>query len=260
MKKVFLILAVAIVGLASCKKDDDMNVGGIFKGPVKDFQDGKAWTWVQLAKNGTPERIGIAIDDAAMASLDMGEGEGDGGHNHTNNLSLAFHPKAAATPFKHALLDWNPHGHEPAGIYDLPHFDFHFYMTSEAERLQIPLYEQDSMKFKNYPAPGFMPENYFPIPGGVPAMGTHWPDAASGELNGQVFTQTFLYGSYDGKVTFYEPMITKAFLDANLAFTRSIGVPSKFAVAGYYPTEMRIEKGNGVTNIILSDFKYRAKN
>ena len=31
-------------------------------------------------------------------------------------------------PLKWALLNWNPHGHIPPGIYDRPHFDVHFYM------------------------------------------------------------------------------------------------------------------------------------
>lgn len=258
MKKLFLLLTVSSLALVSCKKDNDLDRSGIFKGPTEKFQEGLAWTWVQLSKTGTPEKIGISIDAKAMSTLDPGT-DHDGGHNHANNLSLAFHQKASATPFKHVMLDWNPHGHEPAGVYDLAHFDFHFYMTTEAERLAIPLYEQDSLKFKNLPAPGYMPATYFPIPGGVPQMGTHWLDMNAPEINGQVFSQTFLYGSYDGKVTFYEPMITKAFLDANQAFVRDIAVPTKFAADGYYPTAMRITKENGITSIILEDFVYRTK-
>ena len=43
----------------------------------------------------------------------------------------------------------------------------------------------------------------------VPMMGGHWVDPKAPELNGQVFTKTFLYGSYNGKMIHFEPMITK---------------------------------------------------
>jgi hypothetical protein len=254
MKKFLLLATAATFLLASCDKNDDKN-GGIFKGPEKQFQHGKAWTWVQVDKDDKPLRIGIAIDDAAMNSLDPGEGH-NGGHQHVNGISLAMHPKAGVTPFKHALLDWNPHGHEPAGVYDKAHFDFHFYLTSEAERNTIPPYEVDSAGFKNLPPAGYIPPMHtFGAP--VPKMGLHWLDLTSPELNGQQFTQTFIYGSYNGNVNFYEPMITKAFLDVTTSFQRNFPVPAKFKTAGYYPTKMRIERKQGVTNVILEEFVYR---
>ena len=33
--------------------------------------------------------------------------------------------------YTHVLIDWNPKGHEPAHIYDLPHFDIHFYTSTQ---------------------------------------------------------------------------------------------------------------------------------
>lgn len=259
MKKTLVTLFSVSLLFTSCTKDKQEN-GGIYKGPVQPFQHGKAWTWIQFDKNDTPLRIAIAIDADAMSSLDPG-GEHNGGHTHANGVSLAFHPKAALTPFKHALLDWNPNGHEPAGIFDLPHFDFHYYMTSETERQAIPPFMVDSTGFLDFPAPGYMPSTmpnlYVPTPGGVPQMGTHWVDVSSPELNGGTFNQTFLYGSYNGKVTFYEPMITKLFLDENPSFQRGIPLPNRFKEAGWYPTQMRIEKSNGVTHIILEGFVYR---
>ena len=261
MKKVILIAMTAVITFSSCTKDNQEKHGGFYKGPVQQFQHGKAWTWSELDKDDKPVRIGIAIDQAAMNSLDPGTGH-NGGHNHDNALSLAFHPKVvASTPFLHALLDWNPNGHEPAGVYTLPHFDFHFYMTTEAERLAIPPYQVDNTGFLNFPAAGYLPSTlpnlYVPAPGGVPQMGTHWIDISTPELNGAIFTQTFLYGTYNGNVTFYEPMITKEFLDNNPAFRRNIPVPARFKKSCYYPTSMRIDKDGGITSIILEDFVYR---
>jgi hypothetical protein len=144
-------------------------------------------------------------------------------------------------------------------LYDKPHFDFHFYIIPESERIAIPPYQIDSTGFLNFPAPGYTPATYVPTPGGVPQMGTHWIDFTSPEFNGQPFTQTFLYGTYNGKVAFYEPMITKAFLDANASFERPFGVAAKYKESGYYPTKMRIVKAEGATHIILEGFVYRTK-
>jgi len=254
MKKNLFFLSSFLIVLASCKKHNDGDRDNFFKGPEQKFQGGKAWTWLQTDKDGKPEKIAIAIDEAALTSLDPGTDES---HEATDELSLKFHSKAAITPFSHALLEWNPHGHEPAGVYDKPHFDFHFYIQPEAERLAIPAYAVDSSKFLIFPAPGYMPDLYVSGPGGVPQMGTHWIDVTTPELNGHPFTQTFLYGSYDGKVTFYEPMITKAFLDANPLFERSFPLPAKFTMGGYYPTTLQVKKENGVLNIILQGFVYK---
>lgn len=258
MKK-FLLLAAAVISLASCTKDNVKEKETVFKGATQRFQHGRAWTWYEEDAAGNPKRLGIAIDDAAMESLDRGT-HGSGGHTHNNALSLALHPKASATPFNHVLLDWNPNGHEPEPIYGKPHFDFHFYISSEAERLAIPLYEQAQARFDNFPAPAFFPANYVPGPGGVPQMGKHWVDVTSPEFSGAGFTQTFIFGSYDGKVTFYEPMITEEFIRNNPSFERSIPQPAQYQKAGWYPTRMRIEKRPGVTSVIIEEFVNRGSN
>ncbi len=256
MKKVLLFASMAALALSGCKKDD--NSTKLFKGKSVTFQHGTAFTWYEVDKTNKPLRIAIAIDDAAMAGLDRGDGRD--GHTHKNSVSLPMPAQANSSIFTHGLLDWNPMGHPPPGVYDPPHFDFHFYTSSEAARLAIPPYEQAPDKFDNYPAADYMPLNYVPIPGGVPQMGAHWADVTSPELNGQKFTQTFIYGSYNGKVTFQEPMITEAFLNANGGFTRSIPQAAKVEKPGWYPTKMRIEKADGTTSVILEDFIRRQPN
>ena len=57
----------------------------------------------------------------------------------------------------------------------------------------------------------------------------------------QPFTRTFIYGSWDGRFTFYEPMVTRAYLlmrpDATAA---AIPVPALYPEPGYYPTGYRV--------------------
>ena len=121
----------------------------------------------------------------------------------------------------------------------------------------IPPYDLDSAKFKNWPAPAYLPVTYFNAGGGVPKMGAHWVDLTSGEFNGKAFTETFIYGGYDGKVTFYEPMITLDFLKSSNNFERSIPQPAKFQKRGWYPTKMKIIKHDGLTDVILDGFTFR---
>jgi hypothetical protein len=258
MKKLLLPVLALAVAFTSCKKDNDKQT--LFKGAVKDFQMGKAWTWYETDGAGKPMRLAIAIDEAAMNTLDRSiPGEGNN-HMHENDIVLTFPAQvSASTPFNHVGLGWNPHGHEPEFIYGLPHFDFHFYEITPEQVAAIPLYDDAPEKFDNAPAADYFPANYFNPGGGVPQMGVHWLDATSPEFNGQTFTQTFIYGSYDGKVTFYEPMITEAFILNNPSFQRAIPQPAKFQKSGYYPTKMRIQKTAGVTNIILEDFVYRTQ-
>ncbi len=257
MKRILLALTVA-TSLIACEKNDK-HYAGTFKSPPAKFQHGKSWSWIEMDDANKPVKIGISIDDEAMSSLQAPQPGHGGGHEHTNSVSIKIPSRNSEVPFQHIMLDWSPEGHEPAGIFDQPHFDFHFYLTSEAERLAIPAYPVDSLKFKSYPAPAYMPALYVPTPGGVPQMGAHWVDVTSPELNGQLFTQTFIYGTYNGQVNFYEPMITKAFLDANPNFERAIPTPVKFQKTGYYPTKMKVTKATGATHITLENFVYRTQ-
>jgi hypothetical protein len=253
MKKItFLLLATTAI-FTSCKKDkDSTNQTGVFNSEEINFFEGKAKTWIKVS-NGVPEQLAISIDDAAMNSLPMtDEGSEEEGH-----VIIPLHPQSGSTAFDHVLVDWNPHGHEPEGVYNVPHFDFHFYTSTVEEQMSIPLYEEDSLKFKNYPGAAYMPATYVPIPGGVPMMGAHWFDVTTPEMNGAPFTQTFLMGSFDGKVTFFEPMITLDFLKNTTQFERTIPQAASFQKNAYYPTKMKVSKHDGVTEIILDGFTYR---
>ncbi|MCK7558346.1 DUF5602 domain-containing protein [Chitinophaga sedimenti] len=256
MKKIPAALVLLAAMFTSCDKDDSK--GGTFKGPELQLHDGKARSWVKLDEKGNPLQIGVTITDAAFNSVPFPAGEMPG-HNMANSLSLQLPKQASSMPFKHIGLDWNPAGHEPPGIYDKPHFDFHFYMISQAERMQIPTYDQDSLKFKNSPAPAYLPASYANFGGGVPQMGAHWVDLNTPEIKPPFnFTETFFYGSYNGKVIFLEPMITHDFIkNVNASFTRDIPQPAKFQVSGYYPTKSSVVRKNGVTEVILEGLVYK---
>jgi hypothetical protein len=158
------------------------------------------------------------------------------------------------TAFDHIGIDWNNHGHAPF-FYELPHFDFHFYMMPLADRLAIPEYVNGPAGFDNMPALSFLPSTYIAPQGGdEPQMGRHWVDVTSPELpgNGGTFTKTFIYGTYGGKVNFIEPMITLDLLKSGVASSTAIPQPDQFAERKYYPTVYNIYRDNGNQNIVVS--------
>jgi hypothetical protein len=96
----------------------------------------------------------------------------------------------------------------------------------------------------------------------------------SAEFNGGTFTHTFIFGTMDGAVSFWEPMITiEYFLSLKSGLVsdenggvmlsehkmkKSIDVPEAAAVAGYYPTSYIIEfdAAKDVYRVTLSEMVY----
>lgn len=246
MKKMLLsCLAMAALATACKKNKDDEN---ILKGNVGQLYNGKAFTWATLKADGTPDQLAISITDAALSSVPINENH----TGHENHLVLNFHPKHG-TAFDHVQVDWNPSGHE-GPMYMLPHFDFHYYLMTPGQVDAIV----EGPQMNTHPDAAYIPQGHIaPVPG-VPKMGKHWLDPTSPELGGgQLFTQTFIYGSYDGKINFLEPMITKAFIDTTKTFSRDIPQPAKFQKTGFYPTKMSIKRHDGLTDIILENFVQR---
>ncbi len=217
---------------------------------------------VYLTTRGkTPIEVGVALSDSVLAALPADGAPGgiampDGHHTYDFVLQM---PENNPTPYQFVGLGWNPAGHEPPGIYDRPHFDFHFYTISDAERRTIvPSDPRFGAKSANEPAEDFVPAGYVRFPGAVPLMGAHWGDMKSPELNGEPFTETFLYGSWDGRLTFAEPMVTKAFLESNPDLHRAIPVPARYERAGWYPAAYRVyrDQASGEYRVALSDLTY----
>lgn len=205
---------------------------------------GVARTFVVL--NGdVPTEIGVALSEAVLTGLPGHDEPGaitmpDGHSMYEMELPL---PAVNPTPIKLVVLNWNPGGHEPPGIYDAPHFDFHFYMIDAMARAGIvPTDSTFTQKASRKPASEFLPAGYVLPPDipAIPMMGMHWVDPTSPELNGQPFTRTFIYGSWDGQVIFAEPMITKSYIAAKPDSTFALPSAGRYSTAGYHPTSYTI--------------------
>jgi hypothetical protein len=216
---------------------------------------GTARTYVVLDNAGRATSLGVALSETAMTGLPQMPMPG---MPSAAMLSLAIPAEAAATGYDHVMLDWNPAGHEPEHVYTHPHFDFHFFQVSTAERDAMnPGNPQFGPKSGIFPAAAFVPEGFMaasvlanvpPAAAAVPLMGMHWLDTSSPELqpppNNHQFTRTFIYGSFDGRFIFVEPMITKAFIESAKGraegYSFPVSVPEKVATTGAYPSAYSI--------------------
>ena len=111
-------------------------------GESKPLGEGTVQSFLKVDEQGKPMSIGVKLTKATLSGLPSGE--------FPTEVMLALPEKASAPPFDHVFVDWNAHGHEPPGIYDIPHFDVHFYMVSSAQREQIA--PDADAQFANAPA------------------------------------------------------------------------------------------------------------
>lgn len=222
-------------------------------GEQKKIGNGSVRTWLKVdAKNGEPRSIGVTLTESALSGLPGDAGpaqEGsvrlrlmDGGPNHTFEYELKFPPEVAETAFSHMGFNWNPEGHGPKGIFTTPHFDVHFYMATPDYRHGIIVDLQDAdpvhVRTSNLEPPGqFLPPDYQLAPNTAePRMGSHYADVTSPQLKPGNFANIFLIGAHGGNILFWEPMITKAYLESKPSFTGKLKLPEAYPVSGYYPT------------------------
>jgi len=160
-----------------------------------------------------------------------------------NEHSLSWPVEAAVTPFNHLGINWNPQGHLPYGVYDVPHFDWHFYLIDQAKRQEITVMGDNLSKVYQQPNPALLAPGYFlsSTQGGVPTEGNHAVDLTAPEFKGEPFTKTFIYGFYEGTQIFWEPMITWDYFKTIPYVTVPITQPKAYPVAGYYPTHYSIK-------------------
>jgi hypothetical protein len=226
--------------------------------------NGLARTYIAMNGVGSaPVEIGVALSARAVEGLPAGTGAG--GHESMVVTLLAL-PVQNPTPYRFVELDWNPMGHEPAIVYGVPHFDFHFYTVSRETRASIvPSNPRYAEAAASLPDDQFRPPFYVDAATAaaspaaavtVPQMGLHWFDVRSPELQGllgnpggyQPFTRTFIKGTWDGRFIFDEPMVTLDWLlGRRIALDEAapddlIPVPQagQYDPAGYYPESYRI--------------------
>jgi hypothetical protein len=213
------------------------------------FGPATAETWITLDDHGKPVEIGVGISEAGLAAfawrpygVSQAGLAGLNGHPYAE-LSLPLPPETAPTGFDHVLLNWNPFGHAPTGVFDVAHLDVHFYLTDEAAREAIePTDPGFWEKAAREPDADLMPADFVPPPElePIPAMGVHWSDETDPVFDGMPFGHVLIYGAWNGAVTFIEPMVTPEVLASKATFAAEVKQPARVAEPGYYPRRYRI--------------------
>ncbi len=266
-----------------------------YRGPCAEYGesavrgDGTMTAYSQVEEDGTPVAVGLAMSEDTLEGLPQdpptdglwcydkdGDGSEDpmkecsGGYEDALQLGEDFRANAD-TPLEYVLANWNPMGHMPPGVYDKPHFDVHFYMNPNEERLAIRpgpcnvlVHCDDYPKGKDLPADRYLHPDFEDLDAVEPAMGNHLADLTSPEHNGGDFTHTFIYGVWDDEVTFYEPMVThdwySGLVDGSVEEgCHEIKQPDAWKESGWYPTEycMRYRENRKELTTTLEAFEYR---
>lgn len=219
----------------------------IYWGAKVDVGNGYARSYIKMSHYYKPKELGIVVSEEALTGLP----------DNMTEFTLPMPLNAEIYPYKHITFDWNPHGHEPSGVYDKPHFDIHFYFITEEERHAISCMDEDTVPCLLTPRDEYLVSDYAPTPAGVPMMGWHWVDLLSPEFNGGIFTRTLIYGYYGGETIFVEPMVTVEYFQSKEESCLPIRQPQKFPYdGGYYPRAYKVSYDNKmkVHKVVIKDF------
>ncbi|GAC1574897.1 MAG: DUF5602 domain-containing protein [Candidatus Elarobacter sp.] len=229
-----MALLLAAPGLA---KMHDMNE------PPVPWPDTGAAPHVERDAQGNIASIALTIPAATV-------------HAVPSNRAEAVFPMSDGGLVRSTNLQWHPSGHAPAHVYDVPHFDVHFYTIGEDVRHTIvPGAKAGSVR----PAKGIMPPGVMLAPGFVPMMGEHGIPKDRPEFNGGKFTVSPIIGFWNGDVAFFEVMFTKTWLEKSPETSGAFPQPASVRRHGWYPTRYAVhfDKANDAYEVALTNFRSR---
>ena len=125
-----VLAAVVTISLLGCAEFRKLaSKAGTYDGPSKAIGEGRGHAFITLDANGGPTAIGVRMSEAALLGLPAEPPRNADGWEYV----LSLPKEAAIAGYNHVVIDWNPKGHIPPGVYDAPHFDFHFYLINVKE-------------------------------------------------------------------------------------------------------------------------------
>jgi len=226
-----------------------------YEGKSVHIGHGTARTVVRTDAGGKPASIGVVFTPGMLDGLPKAAK----GAEPDFPYLLPMPTRGPKTVVEHVVVNWESTGHPPPHVYDVPHFDFHFYTVSHAEQMKVAFKdENESASPAQQPPAELMPAGYILPPGtAVPQMGVHAINPASPEFHGQPFTATFIYGYYDKKQTFVEPMASLAFLKSKPSFSAPLARPASYTKPGAYPSaySVKYDAAHKVYEVALEDLK-----
>jgi hypothetical protein len=254
-------------------------------GKEQKLGEGTLRSYVTADSRGVPTAVGVTFSRSALQGLpskmnttsrchDIDGNGTHGRHECIGDYELILEVPADVAkeidiPFKWIMVNWNPEGHQaPAPpVLAEPHFDFHFFAW-DRERIEAiapgkcgEFVDCEDFKRGSKPLPPeYLPPGHIDVGAVVPRMGNHLLDSRSPELQDPParFTRTFIYGAYDGELIFWEPMITRDFINATTNECFEIRQPQKVRRSGHYPAAycVRYDAATQKHTVSLEKFSY----
>lgn len=279
------ILAGAAIayGCAPTVESGDRDAPERAVGVAAQLGAGSVSTYADIDGTGAPTAVGLAFSAAAVAEppeaasdrhqcFDTG-GDGALGPDDclfTHERVIPLPDRIARRedmPFKWVLLNWNPGGHIPPGVYDVPHFDVHFVIEPIENVFAIkpgPCGPErvrcDQFELGRRPVPAnYVHPDFKDVEAVVPSMGNHLIDLSGAEFKGERFTRSWIFGAYEGRITFYEEMVAQEYLLSRPDGCSDIKSPPAVAQSGYYPTRSCVRYNAPTDEYLVSmeGFEYR---
>lgn len=272
-------ILLAVAALASISYSHSGRAGTeVHYGPVVNMGNGTIRAYLAVDSADVPVELGVVMDGRALDGLPAepsttgrcfdlnGNGRIDAGSECEGDHEVVLALPSVVSdrwdiPFQWLAVNWNVHGHAPPGIYDLPHMDFHFYIANEASVRAIGtgscgfFIDCEHFKRATQPVTGkYVDSRHVSVDAAVAAMGNHLVDTTAPELAKppKKFTHTFIFGAYDGRITFYEPMVTREYLLSKPVMCAPIKQPSAWQISGYYPARYCIRHHDKVDKYTVS--------
>lgn len=283
--QVLPIVTGAALTLLSCSPEPAAQAD-LHQGASAAIGEGSVSTFVELDAGGELTAIGVRISastveggllepDGTAPCFDVNRDGTEDPHTECfmmlrRDLQLPDAATGVAAPFGYVQFNYNPHGHPaPAPpVYAKPHLDFHFYLVDLADVREIrtgscgffidcEIYERARV-----PVPDeYMPQGYIEVGAAAGEEGNHLLLSTAPELADPPaeFTQTFIFGSFDGHIVFYEPMIALDVFTPELDECHEIAQPMAWEIAGPYPTRycMRYVPEDDSYSVTLQSFVRR---
>jgi hypothetical protein len=234
------------VFLSACSSTAEASRAGTFYGSELALGNGKVKTYTVTGEDGKPTELGFAFDAASLQGLPEPP-HGEAGPPLPSQ-PLYFPDEAKGVALDHGTFDFVPGGHPPPGVFDLPHFDVHFFYLTQKEVEEINPQSPDfAARGMKLPDEKFVPESFGAIPNTppeeavVPGMGQHLVDMTVPIVPGEYkFTEVIINGSWDGKYAFVEPMVTRNYLLGKPNVTNDLKLPQEYQKTGLYPTKYSV--------------------
>lgn len=280
-----LIMLACLVIITACGNSKNISNEPLrMKGAAAELGGNRVEAYAEVNADGVPQALGVTFYNGVFDRLPEALTDGNrcydsNGDDNIDTLSECLHwhervlplptdiSQREDMPFKWVLLNWNPHGHNPEGVWKTPHFDVHFYIEPIENVFALmpgpcgpELMRCDQYEIAIKPVPAnFIHKDFENVGAAAPAMGNHLIDPTAPEFHGEPFTRSWLYGSFDERIIFWEEMVSLNYILTQPQECFTIKSPPEVAVSGYYPTKSctRFNPETSDVSISVEEFIYR---